>query len=140
MGAWGTGPFDNDDSGDWLFELVESLGLNLPERSIELVALAPPERYVDITEAANAIAAAETLAALIGRPHTSLPEEVHLWLDANALEVPSADLLALARRAITRVRTDSELQQLWGESPDFPAWDGHLQSLISRLAGPATDG
>lgn len=24
MGAWGHGPFDNDDAGDWVWELEES--------------------------------------------------------------------------------------------------------------------
>ena len=77
MGAWGSGPFDNDDAADWLAELED--------RGIEAIAAAfdaiPSDvaQYVEIPECSAAVAAAEVLAIMRGNESGRIPSEVENW-------------------------------------------------------------
>jgi hypothetical protein len=131
MGAWGFGPFENDDAGDWLYELEES-----PDASVILTALSQVaesgEEYLEAPEACNALAAAEIVAALNGHPLADLPENASAWVDEHE-EIVSADLIPPALAAIERVRKQSELKELWDESKDAAKWYATLDDLVKRL-------
>ena len=57
MGAWGVAAFDNDDAMDWLIDLADE-GPELLESTLDL-----PPQGAEGPEAANAVAAAEMVAA-----------------------------------------------------------------------------
>ena len=66
MGAWGIGTFENDDAGDWVDRLEESEGLTLLTET--LAPAADPSGYLEAPTCTEALAAAEVVAALAGRP------------------------------------------------------------------------
>ena len=72
MGAWGTGAFDNDGALDWVWEL-EGGGITAIESALdEAVRSSDLSAPTDV----EAIAAAEVVAAAIGRPLPGLSDEI----------------------------------------------------------------
>ena len=132
-GAWDIGPFDNDDALDWVYELESSSNLSAVQAA--LAAVANEDSYIQAPTGSNAIAAAEVVAALLGKPHPRLPPEVASWVDGRNLS-DSSELVALAKQVIARVQhpTKSELAQLYSESEEFfEAWKSTLSDLEQRL-------
>ena len=133
MGTWGTGSFDSDGASDWLYDLESASGLELLYSTLDEVVGLVPQAYLDARDAENAIAAAEVVATLRGRPAPSQPDSLRNWLEAN-YEEPPTDLIDKALRAIQRVQSPpSELLELWEESAEFSAWQGFLEDLERRL-------
>lgn len=132
MGTWGTGSFENDQASDWVYDLEESEGLPFLEQTVEAVA-ALGDEYLEAPDAESAIAAAETLACLRGRPGKPLTDALETWVAANPLEVPDP-LLKRAVLAVERVqRPPSELLELWEVAPEFGTWQASLADLQRRL-------
>ena len=125
MGAFGPGSFENDDALDFAAELEASGAAALSEVLERAVG---GDGVRDAGLGAAALAAAEVVAALAGRPSGELPDEVKLWVaDAGAgagagLAAGGVEkLLGLARRALAVVTGgDAELAML----PPYGA-DGH---------------
>lgn len=185
MGAWGSGPFENDDALDWadMFlgapdgegdaeneeagKLAYLLG---PLASIAKVAGAEGEESedddseddggeIDADLASHAIAAAEVLAAMHGKPNDELAAAIkdvkkgdgdeEEETSAHALarwiidenddhrDVKETEALEIAVVAMKKVRDASELAALWDEAggKDAKAWKAHLDDLIKRLGG-----
>lgn len=132
-GAWDTGPFDNDDALDWVWELSESDDLNFVKATLR--SAADTSGYLEAPTGSMAIAAAEVVAALRGNPRPNLPVEVTRWVRMHQVTVDD-DLLRLARDAVERTkrRDSSELAQLWSESEEMEgAWRKDLNGLLQRL-------
>lgn len=130
MGAWGVGPFDNDDAGDWIWQLEEAEDLALVQGALE--AAAHPDGDLESSPSSEALAAAEVVAALAGHPALDLPDEVQNWVSAHRATV-SPDLRALALAAVERITSDSELQELWAESDEGGDWSKRVEELRGRL-------
>lgn len=133
MGAWGTGPFENDDAGDWSFELDEG-GLHYIRDTLETITTAQPDDYLEAPYCSNAIAAAEVVAAMRGSGLKDLPEEVTSWLESKPKAPP--DLITLAREAVSRIISDSELKDVWDEAlpEDAALWKESVEDLLKRLS------
>ena len=132
MGAWGVGPFENDDGGDWLFELEESPDGGAILSALQEVTEKDKEEELEAGEATNAIAAAEIVAALHGFPLADLPDNAREWTDAHE-ELDVSDWIPVALAAIERVRKNSELKELWDDSKDSKKWQATLNDLVKRL-------
>lgn len=126
MGAWGMLFDENDDAADWLADFADA-----PDWSTVDAALALDEAYVEAPEASNALAAAEIVAAAIGRPSARLAAEMSGW--AAGQTDAATQRIASARDAATRVRDDSELRALWEDSDEFEDWKKSIDETISRL-------
>ncbi|MCU4122376.1 DUF4259 domain-containing protein [Variovorax sp. N23] len=63
-GAWGEGPFDNDDAQDWLIECSSSAG---PGTIAEAINAALRPGYLEADAGSVAVAAAEVIAAADGK-------------------------------------------------------------------------
>lgn len=128
MGTWNASSFDNDDAQDWLAELVDT---NDPEMiGVALSAVTEADGYVEALEAQQAVAAAEIVAAMNGRPADDLPDEAAEW--AGQQGQWGLELIGPARRAVERVRTDSELAEMW-EEEGSGEWDEMMRDLVGRL-------
>ena len=135
VGAWGTGPFDNDDAGDWFYALEESGGLG-PARAALTEALAAGD-YLELPEANNAVAAAAIIAATLDKAVEGLPEHVGTWLGAGHDDA-TADDARLALRALDRVTGEnSEAAELWEESDSVAGWTASIDDLRARLRSAA---
>jgi len=130
MPGWGTGSFENEDAQGFLSEL-KSLG---PDDLKKILARAADgEDYLAAAESGAAIAAAEVVAVAKGNPPQAIPQPIAEW--AGKVEgAPSAEMSDLARRAVERVRTNSELKDLWLEAEGLNEWSAALRELQGRLS------
>lgn len=133
MGAWGTGHFENDDALDLI------AGVQGPDDLDRVLRAASEseEASVDATVASEAMAAAEVVAAMMGRPSGDCPEEVTKRLEE--LGAPAPALVRLAQESVSRVLMESELVDLWAESDEVEAWNRSVTGLIDRLNGSGGD-
>jgi hypothetical protein len=120
MGAWGHETFENDTAMDWVIELEQNRGTVFLSESLD--------DGVD----EDALAAAEVIAAVRGCPAAKLPEAVSQWVAANPASIGEG-LLVQAREAVTRVRNDSELRELWEETTWVESWEESVDDLLKRL-------
>ncbi|HEY1068108.1 MAG TPA: DUF4259 domain-containing protein, partial [Pirellulales bacterium] len=129
MGAWSHEPFGNDVANDWADGLEEVNDFSHIEDAFDRVLTA--EDYLDADEAQEAIAAAETLAKMLGKgtQTDAYTETVNDWAAAHPLK-PTPALLSKARNSLARILADdSELRDLWSESDSFEPWKSVLLTL-----------
>jgi len=130
MGVWGAGSFENDDALDWIWELETSADFALLDTSLDAVLNASPGE-MGASDWAVALAAAEIVAALGGRPEGGLPEEAESWVAGKS--TPPASLTVKARAAVAAASADSELRDLWEEARDLETWRASVAELEGRL-------
>jgi len=145
MGAWGAGSFENDVASDWAADLADGGDLAMVRDTLTTAAKCPGDEYLEADEGAEALAAAEVVAAAAGRPlravamGSSGPHAL-AWAAAH----PGAgrpELVELALAAVERVDgAESELCELWlAEGTAGPTasreWFADVEDLRARLAG-----
>ena len=132
MGAWGTGSFENDDAADFAYELCDADGYEAIDEAFDMVLEADDEE-LEAPEGSVAIAAADVLAALLGKPPRKLPKDVAAWVRRQK-KSPSAALVKKAERTVKRLLGgDSELVQTWNESDNAAGWRRSVKGLLARL-------
>ncbi len=145
MGAWGFGPFENDDACDWAGEFLrqsDSGGLLAIFGRGKIQYISKTFRW-DIQDfCMMKIAAAEVVAALSKRPCPSLSthpdsytEDLHRWLISTKLAIPN-HLAALARVQVEHVlahcgMSDPHSKKLTSEDMKFQS---HWTDLLKRLS------
>jgi len=128
MGAWGHGTFENDTASDWLYDLEEASDLNFLKRAFDV-----PDEYLESDEASEALAAAEVLLALGGKPREGLPDSAISWAKSNSSLDPRP-LKSVAAKAIMRVLgKDSELDELWSDSGSYAEWKADVEMLLGAI-------
>ena len=131
MGSWDIGPFDNDDAADWLYDLEKSSGTKAIGAALRAIT-DPDEDYLEAPDCANALAAAEIVAALHGQPIARMPDNAEAWIALHH-DLDISSLIPLAQKAVQRIRADSELKELWNESGEASKWYATLDDLSTRL-------
>lgn len=131
MGAWGVGSFENDDALDWAYKLEKAPDFGVVRSALE--AVTEGDAHLHAPTCSEAIAAAEVVAAALGRPMKGLPEDVAAW-SMEHRDVPP-DLVVLARRALRAIESKSELRDLFEDTEYFAAWQETIRDLESRIAG-----
>jgi hypothetical protein len=153
MGSWGANSFENDWALDWLGDLCDSAddspiraaltrvvehgGTKYSSPSI-LERVRGRLRHTDWLTAnvsTKALAAAEVVAAWHDYPPANLPDRAAAWLNKNSSSF-QPDLVLLARQAVSIVKSNSELKDLWEEG-DPTEWRNVVGDLERRLALPA---
>ncbi len=130
MAAWGAGNFENEDAQTWLNQLAPLTADDLKS----LLSRADSTDYLEAPESSVIVAAAEAVAALLGAPPEAAPRAIVEWASKTKAE-SLPELAALAFRAVQRVRTNSELKDLWLEADGLNEWSASLRGLEARLAG-----
>jgi len=126
MGTWGAGGFENDEAADFISEVSSAEDLAavfgaLPD---------DPSAEKDADLAQRVVAAAECIAAMLGRPADDMPDT--LAKRVSSFGRPEPDLLEAAREAVSSILMRSELLDLWAEE-DSAAFNLSIHSLIDRL-------
>jgi hypothetical protein len=130
MGAWGVGSFENDDASDWLAELCEGEDAGPIADALNTIVEGGDE-YIESPDCSMAIAAAELIAASRGRQKADLPDEAKDWLARH--HVPGDEgLVNLALGALARIRSNSELKELWNESESSSGWYEAIVDSVHR--------
>lgn len=157
MGTWGLGPFENDTAADFVGDLADDLsnGELVVEQIAEVLTEAggtPLDETLDADLGIEALAAAELVAAIVGRPGEALAaagpdagdddplsmDQLAAWCrtaDAAKALAQTPGLAKQAIRALDRVlAADSELAELWEETAeDGRAWREDVLRLRTRL-------
>ncbi|WP_400190878.1 DUF4259 domain-containing protein [Hymenobacter sp. B81] len=130
MATWGHYNFDNDAAADFAGTFrdhhTEAVLLEA------LVAAAESDEPVEADEAREALAAAEIVAAILGKPATDFPADlipVIRKLNADDFE----DLRELAAEAVEAVLEKSEVRAALAESDKLAAWQQLQRDLLTRL-------
>jgi hypothetical protein len=127
VGAWGHLFDENDDAADWLGDFEDS-----PDWAIVDQALAITDAdYIEAPGASNALAAAEVVAAGLGKASPRLEDAVSEWASARSSDAAARRQQAIA--ALTAVRDNSELQELWQEAEEYADWRASVNETLSRL-------
>jgi len=131
MGAWGAEIFENDAALDWTYDLEKSQGASLIAKALKGVAKRG-DKYLDSDECYCALVAAEVVAALENGASPNLPDTIKQWVDLHQA-AREGSLVESALKAIQRIRTNSELKDLWDESKQKAEWHNALDNLEARL-------
>jgi hypothetical protein len=129
MPGWGTGSFENEDAQNFL----NGLGSKEPDVLKQILSNgADQNEYLNPSESSVLIAAAEIVATAKGSPPQTVPRQITEWI--RKIEgAPSSEMNELARRAVEKVRTNSELKDLWLEADGLNEWSAGLRDLEQRL-------
>jgi hypothetical protein len=130
MGAWGLTAFENDDALDWVIELESVADTTFISDTLAFVNESE-EDYLDTSDSCFALAAAEVVAALGGKPPPNLPDGVVKWIAGR--EEPQPALISSAKQAVKAVLEDSELKELWEETDEYEDWVEEVEGLLDRL-------
>jgi hypothetical protein len=125
VGAWGHGPFDNDDALDFLGDLDAGRrgtfrwlpGRRMPRGlASALAAVTDADGYLDAGVVSTGVAAAALVAAAAGGPRPDT-DVVAAWLDAHPF-VPDDGLRAGSRAELDRAfePADNEWYDLWADA------------------------
>ncbi|RYD35262.1 MAG: DUF4259 domain-containing protein [Verrucomicrobiaceae bacterium] len=131
MEAWDAGSFGNDTASDWVYALEECADLSFIEDTLQGI-LDVGGRYMNALDGAEAVAAAEVVAWLLGRPTPvdSDSQCVAEWVASHPLAPPPA-LVGKALAVIHRIQgRRSELAELWEKDAE---WFTAMADLHARL-------
>lgn len=131
LSSWGVASFENDVAGDW-FLLVEEAQ---DPGAVMATAMDDVLSDADSPEAdlcREALAAAELCASCAGQVPERLPDNILAWVEENP-HGPHADEVELALQAVTRIREESELREVWEQSGDESQWLAEVDDLLARL-------
>lgn len=152
MGAWGAGGFQNDTALDWVGDLCQGAdaeavrtALNQvreqrkrPQPSFirKLLGRRRREPYLEADVAIRALAAAEVVAFWRGHPCPQFPDGLEQWARQHSRSF-TPEFVTLARQAVTKVKTTSELKDFWEEGNGIvaPKWHEAIADLEQRLQG-----
>jgi Domain of unknown function (DUF4259) len=126
--------FEHDDAADWI-GAFESDGLSSVKAALDLVVEADAGSYIEMTDAAPAMAAAEIVAAARDDDASRLPKSVLAAFKEHRGDVEDADLVSAALKSVRRVLKNSELKDQWDEAGDGEDWAEHVSELLERLKG-----
>ena len=147
MSIWDAGAFDNDDAVDWLSELEDEPSIvALNDAFDELLSLNRDD-YLEVTEAARALAAAHVAVAVLDatRQLDDVEGETLDILRGRAVHLDSRARESLARRAMAAVMLAvdsdrSELAQLLFQDADmYRTWREAQDQLLVELKAHAGD-
>lgn len=130
MGAWGTRNFENDGSQDWIFDVIDSKDGGLVTDTLARVI--NHTEALETADCEEGLAAAELVAALVGKPSEDFPEDPLDKLDILNLIATKA-LRNQAVAAVNKILGASEMKNYWDESGQLDAWTAVQASLVKRL-------
>ena len=132
MNIWGIDNFSNEAAADWLYDFGEN-DFRLIDRTLAGIANLLPIDDLDAEEAAEALVAAECVAAALGAKATAVPDELHEWLANNPAMHVKPDYVDMAQKSVARVLEKSELRDYWEKTSQFEAWQAIVEGLQKRL-------
>lgn len=129
MSTWGYYNFDNDLAADLAAKFRDTHSLGLLS---EALADIPSAETIGNDAAQEALAAAELVAALLGKPGEDLPADL-LPITVQLNPAESTTLQGLAREAVHAVSKRSDLQAHWTKGDNKKEWQQRQQDLLHRL-------
>jgi hypothetical protein len=134
MGAWDHSNFGNDTAHDFAYEATEQ-GMEKIKTAIRAASECGEEEFLDSDECCEALAAIEFIATAKGKMAEDFPENAEEWLAGKDVsELTSPDLIRESQKAIARIKSNSELKELWKETEHFNDWVKVVDDLEKRIS------
>ncbi|MFD2787409.1 DUF4259 domain-containing protein [Hymenobacter rubripertinctus] len=133
MGAWGYYNFDNDTAADFAGNFKDEPSADMLAQAFAAVT---DGEYLDGDVASEALAAAEIVAAILGKPARNFPNDLLGIIPRLTLEHVEPLRRPAQHAVMTVLREESELRELWEESDEFENWEGQQRQLLKRLDKP----
>ena len=135
MGRWGYGIFENDTACDFKYLVVDGGGLVPVEQALERV-LSSGDGYLEVSEADEALAAADIIARLLGSfgQQDAYTEDIDAWVKDSPAKV-SPTLVEKALQAIQRILVEhlKIMAENDEDTEDFADWKREVNALSERL-------
>jgi len=132
MGAWDNGNFGNDDAMDFVADVQNTDSI---VHAIVTISNTPINEYIESSDSCNTLAAIEYIATAMGNTAKDFPEEALEWVSNNKLVLLQDEkLITHAHVALEKIKTNSELKELWEESGEFEAWLKVVDGLKQRIS------
>ena len=135
MGRWGFGIFENDTACDFKYLVVDGGGLVPIEQALDRVVSAG-DRYLEVSEADEALAAADIIARLLGSfgQQDAYTEDIDAWVKDSPAKV-SPTLVEKALQAIQRILAEhlKIMAENDEDTEDFADWKREVNALTERL-------
>jgi Domain of unknown function (DUF4259) len=128
------GIFSNDDVIEWLVGF-ETDGVPVVETALTAVNEMDKDDFIEASDAAFALAAAELVAAARDEDHGRLPKTIHSALESHEDAINAAKLSSAARKAVQRILKNSELKDEAEEAGEGDEWEEDIGELLERLRG-----
>ena len=116
MGVWGSGSFDNDAALDLVNRLIDEQSIAPAQQVLARGAAMAPADFIFDGELAEAVAAAEVVAAVRGFPAARLPAGLAEWRCSEPVSVTAADW-EHALAVVALARTLQERALAWHAEP-----------------------
>lgn len=126
--------FEIDDAVEWL-EAFESDGAASIQATLDTLLEMDATDYIEATDAAHGLAAAEMVAAARDDDLSRLPKNIHVAFKEHKGEIEDADLAAAARKVVARILKNSELKDEAEAGDDAEEWTDDIRELLERLKG-----
>jgi hypothetical protein len=130
MGAWGTRNFENDGSQDWIFDLMDNRDGGLV--SDTMARIINNHEPLEVSDCEEALAAAELVAALVGKPSDDFPEDPLEQLDSLNL-IATRALRNQAIATVNKIIAGSGMKNYWEQEGNLDSWMAIETNLIKRL-------
>ena len=137
MGAWAVGNFENDDALDWVSDIVESSGIE--KLLFPINSVLSNQEYLESPICSEALVSIEIISAYKNAEFSNIPEEVNIWLSTKKgllfgkkPEFTSTHI-KLAKQALEKIISSSELKELWQDSEHFEEWCSIQNKLVQSL-------
>ena len=131
MPSWGPGLIEDDLATDFSNQIVDG-GVTTVRGALSRALQSSGHLLYE--PSICALIAAETVAALAGRPAKAMPDALAAWTGTHMREPSLGELQSLASAAVERVRDDSEIAELWARSATQAGWMEKVADLLKRLA------
>lgn len=136
MSIWGLETFDESAALDFLDQTDD---LSPIRESLRALSEAEPSALLGEEMVRDTLVSGEAIATLHDLPPADLPEAAARRIGALEAEGLSDTDAVLAYNAVARLRTRSELAEIWKER-DATLWFAAIDDLLARLETIATPG
>ena len=129
---WGINTFDNNDALEWLKKLKISNNFN---EVANLVNQYQTQEAIDdliLKQCTELLAAVEVIASAKTDDFKTFPADQVDWL-ANSEYSYDDKVFAAAKKTAELIKKDSEIRELYLESPLLKSWEEYMNELINKL-------
>lgn len=129
---WGVNTFDNNDAIEWLKGIEENNDFKKVNTLIKSLNDLADLDDVVLKECTEALAAIEVIASAKTDNFKTFPADKVDWL-SNADFAFSEEEIKAALKLAKSIKKDSEIKELFLDSPLLKSWNEYMDELIKKL-------
>ncbi len=132
MSAWGITNFENDVALQLVEQLTRHEKIFSVDAFFESFSNVFDPEQTTLDECLEAITMVEIFAAIQGSPDPELPLELKDWLELSGFQIAS-EQAAQATKIVEMLMKESEVKEMYVDTPYYKAWKKVQDDLIKRL-------